>query len=192
MVAPWRSLAKPERVTIVAPDGSIRCQVSAYYAGNIFIIDDMKADLEPGDELRRVLPNGKDDVYRVDDPKLFDTGRMPAHYQVKVSRKGNFAHQTGGYFINVSGPNARVNIGSTDNSTNTVRTGDVFADMRQAIEAGVTDPERKAEIMAAINEAESAKGSGGFLKAYQNIVGTAADHLGVLTPFLPALTGMLG
>lgn len=191
MVAPLKSLAKPEQITIVAPDGSIRCQVRAYFAGNIFIIDDMKADLEPGDELRRVLPNGKDDVYKVDDPKLFDTGHMPAHYQVKVSRKGSFAHQTGGYLVNVSGANARVNIGSTDNSTNIVQTGNIFADMRQAIDAKVADPTRKAEIIAAINEAEAAKGSSGFLQAYQKVIGIAADHLGLLSPFLPALTAML-
>lgn len=192
MVASWKSLAKPEQITIVAPDGNVRCQVTAYYAGSIFIIDDMKADLEPGDELRRVLPNGKDDVYRVDDPKLFDTGHMPAHYQVKVSRKGSFAHETGGYLVNVSGANARVNIGSTDKSTNIVQSVDVFADMRHAIETGVTNSAHKALIMTAIDEAERSKGSDGFVQAYQKIVGTAADHLGLLMPFLPALTGMLG
>jgi hypothetical protein len=110
---------------------------------------------------------------------------------VKVSRKGSFAHQTGGYFVNMSGPNARVNIGSTDNSTNIVQSGDVFAEMRQAIQAGVADSVRKAEIMAAIDEAEKARGSGSFLQAYQKVVGTAADHLSLLTPFLPALTVML-
>lgn len=191
MAAPWKRLGKPELVTIVAPDGAIRCQVTGYYAGSIFTIDDMKADIEPGDELRRVLPNGKDDVFHVDDPKYFDTGFMPAHYQVKVSRKGSFSHQTGGYLVNVHGANSRVNISSTDNSINVVQSGDVFADMRQAIETGMSDSAERTQIMAAIDEAEMAKGSDGFVRAYQKIVSTASDHLSLLTPFLPALTGML-
>lgn len=191
-MAPWRSLSKPEPVTIVAPDGSERCRVTAYFAGSVFIVEDMKAIMEPGDEIRRHLPNGRDDVYRIDDPSLYDTGRMPAHYQVKVSRKGSYEHATGGYYVNVTGPNARVNIGSTDNSTNVVNSGDVFGDMRQAIEAGVQDPARREEILAAIGRAEKARGTPGFLAAYQQIVSVAADHLGILLPFLPALTGLLG
>jgi hypothetical protein len=31
----------------------------------------------------------------------------------------------------------------------------------------------------------------GFAKAYQNFIAAAADHITVLTPFLPALTNML-
>jgi hypothetical protein len=191
-VKPWRNLSKPELVTIVAPDGTERCKVQAFFAGNIFIVEDMNADMQPGDELRRRLPNGRDDVYRIDDPALFDTGRLVAHYQVKVSRKGIFAPDTGGYYVNVSGPNSRVNIASTDNSTNVVNSGDVFGDMRQAIEAGVSNEARRVEIIAAIDAAEEAKGTSGFLAAYQKVVSVAADHLGLLLPFLPAFTSLLG
>lgn len=192
MVAPWRMLSKAETVRIVAPDGSERCAIQAYFSGNIFIVEDMMADMQPGDELRRRLPNGKDDVYRIDDPALFDTGRIPAHYQVKVSRKGTYDHNAGGYKISVTGPNSRVNLNSTDNSTNIAHTGDVFGDMRNAIQTGVADPARRAEILSAIDEAEKAKGTSGFLSAYQKVVSAAADHIGLLGPFLPTLSGLIG
>lgn len=188
---PWRHLSKPEQVRIIAPDGHQRCSVTAYFAGSIFFVEDMKADMEPGDELRRTLPNGKDDVFNIDDPTLFDTRGMTAHYQVKVSRKGTFAPNTGRHIIHVNGPNARVNIGSTDNSTNVSHSGPVFGDMRQAVEHGVEDSVRRAEILAAIDEAERAKGTGGFLAAYQKLVSVAADYIGILSPFIPALTAML-
>lgn len=191
MMAPWRSLSKAEPVRIVAPDGSERCRTQAYFAGNVFIVEDMKADMQAGDELRRLLPNGKDDVYRITDPALYDTGRLPAHYQVKVSRKGTYDHDAGGYKISVTGPNSRVNLNSTDNSTNISYSGDVFGDMRNAIQTGVADPAKRCEIIAAIDEAEQAKGGPKFLSAYQKVVGVAADHLGLLGPFLPALTSMI-
>ncbi len=192
MVAPWRSLSKAEPVRIVAPDGSERCRVQAYFAGNLFIVEDMNADMQPGDELRRSLPNGKDDVYQIVDPALYDTGRMPAHYQIKVSRKGTFDHNAGGHLISVTGPNSRVNINSTDNSTNVAYAGDLFGDMRNVIQAGVADPARRSEIVAAIDDAERAKGTTNFLSAYQKVVSVAADHVGLLSPFLPSLTGLIG
>lgn len=161
------------------------------FSGSSVVIDDMNVVMEPGDELRRRLPNGLGDVYRIDDPRFFDARGMPRHYQVKLSRKGSFQHGTGGHYINVTGPNARVNINSTDNSTNIVNSGDVFGVMRQAVKAGVADPIRRGEIVAAINEAEAARGSTGFTAAYQKIVSVAADHLGILLPFLPALTALL-
>lgn len=191
MVAPWRSVAKAEPVRIIAPDGTERCTVPAYYAGNIFIVDDMRADMEPGDELRRLLPNGKDDVFRIDDPRLYDTGHLPAHYQVKVSRKGTFPHNTGGHYISVSGPNSRVNLNSTDNSTNIVNSGDIFGDMRQVINGRVIDPAQRQEILRAIDEAEEVRGTPSFLAAYQRVVSVAADHIGLLAPFLPALAAMI-
>ena len=64
--------------------------------------------------------------------------------------------------------------------------------MRRAIESGVSDPARRAEILSKIDDAEKSKGTGGFLRAYQALVGTAADHLLLLTPFMPDLTKLLG
>lgn len=191
MVALWKSMCKPETVRIIAPDGSVRSVVVGYHTGDIFFIDDMSADLEQGDELRRVLPNGKDDVYQIVDPQFIDNQIEAPHYQVKVQRKGMFAHDAGGYRVSVSGDNARVNIQSTDNSVNVVNSGSMFSEMRDAITKGVTDREQVAAILAAIDRVEQDKGTSGFLGAYQHLVGVAADHIGLLAPFLPALSQMI-
>lgn len=189
---PWEDVARAEQVTIVAPDGGERCRVKAYFAGDTVFVDDPTVDVEPGDELRRRLPNGKDDAYRVVDSTYVNTDLVAPHHQIKIARKGTFPAGTGGYYVTVSGANARVNIGSTDNSTNVVGDADVFNAMRQAITAGVPDPLRRAEIVTAIDAAEGARGTGAFVKAYRDVMGIAADHLGLLLPFLPALTEMLG
>ena len=83
---PWKHLAKPDDIEIVSPAGEICCRVKGYYGGTMFTIDDMKADVQPSDEIRRALPNGKDEVFFVEDPKFFRDGHFGSHYQVKVSR----------------------------------------------------------------------------------------------------------
>ncbi|WP_298303017.1 hypothetical protein [uncultured Erythrobacter sp.] len=152
----------------------------------------MSADMEPGDELRRQLPNGKDDVYLIKDPALYRTGMVPDHYQVKVERKGVMSANTGGHYISVSGANSRVNINSTDNSSNSTTSNEVFTDLRVAVQAGVPDAVERDAILAAIDEAEEAKGTAGFTSAYQKLMGSAANHMTVIAPFLPALSQMLG
>lgn len=101
-MAPWRSVTKAEQVRIVAPDGAIRCTVNAYFAGTVFVVEDMSLDIEPGDELRRKLPNGKDEVFLVTEPTLFDTGRMARHYQIKFTRKGTYLADTGGFMTSAN------------------------------------------------------------------------------------------
>lgn len=192
MTAMWRNMIKPNDVDVVAPDGSVRCRVKAYYSGKQFIIDDMAVDVRPGDEIRRLLPNGNEEAFVVEDPKFFNAGRVAPHYQIVISRRGNFPRHSGGnYSVNVSGANSRVNIGSTDNSTNTITGGSFFGDLRHAINNGIADEGKRSELTAYVGEIEKATNQRSFLTAYQGLISTAADHVTVLTPFLPALMEMV-
>ena len=58
--------------------------------------------------------------------------------------------------FNVHGPNARVNIDSTDNSTNIVSQGIHFSELRKAIESGVADGVERATILERLTELEMA------------------------------------
>jgi hypothetical protein len=117
---PW-SMISPDDIDVVAPDGTVRSRVKGYYSGKQFIIDDMSVDVREGDEIRRLLPNGREEAFFVTDPKFYKNGHFGSHYQVTIERQGIFDKYTGGnYTINVSGHNSRVNVGSTDNSSNTV------------------------------------------------------------------------
>jgi len=111
---------------------------------------------------------------------------------VSLERRRTVASEPAGYTIAVHGPNARVNIHSTDNSTNTATTHTVFADMRRSVENGVADEDLRKEIVEKIDRAEREVGKPGFVGAYQDLVATAADHVTIIAPFLPALTQFLG
>ena len=91
---PWKSI-KPDLIDIVSPEGEVRSRVNGYYGGSTFFIDDMNVDVRPGDEIRRRLPNGREEAFFVEDPKFYDS-HFGKHYQVKISRRGTFDPKTGG------------------------------------------------------------------------------------------------
>ena len=94
----------------------------------------------------------------------------------------------------VQGENARVNVNSTDHSVNIVMKSkeEFFGAIRQRIESGVPDQEEKRKILDALTALEEPHGKPSFAQRYTELIGTAADHLTLLTPFIPALTEMLG
>ncbi len=182
---------KTDPSTIIAPDGSIRSTPQAQFTGSLIIIQGANVVVLPGDEIRRKLPNGTEEAFNVIDPVFYNEHFGP-HFQIKVSRKGAFPPHTGGnYSVNVTGPNARVNIGSHDQSTN-INAGDVFGDIAAALESGVQDQQKRDTLIEAVEEMKRQQGKTGFIHAYQKFVGLAADHIGLISPFLPALTNLIG
>jgi len=178
---------------IIGPDGVVRSKVQAIGGGDTITIPDPTVVIQPGDEMRRVLPNGTDEIFEVIDPRFHERFHsIPAHFQVKVRRKGTFPHGTGGNLnITMSGANSRVNIASTDNSTNVASDIKVLNDLRSAITDGVSDQEARDKLLAAVEDLQREHGGSGFLGAYQRFMSIAADHIGVIGPFLPALAGLL-
>jgi hypothetical protein len=56
-------------MTVTAPNGSVRWTGHGYFSGEKVIIEDVGAVIFAGDDVRRRLPNGHDDVWTVRDPK---------------------------------------------------------------------------------------------------------------------------
>lgn len=177
---------------VISPDGEVRSSGEGTFQGNRIFVPDVRVQVITGDEIRRRLPSGVDDVFEVVDPRFHDQVRnLPAHLEIHVRRKGAFPHHQGGHFnISVTGANARVNVGSTDNSTNVVAHHAVFNELVGAIRQGVPEPAQEA-LVASVREMESSQGKPGFIPAYQRFMSSAADHMTVIAPFLPALSALL-
>lgn len=90
-----------------------------------------------------------------------------------------------------SGVNARMNLGSTDNSTNVANEPAIFSQLLEAV-TQIKDPDDRREVVAAVEEMRRQQGKSGFVKAYAAFMSTASDHMTVVAPFLPALTSLLG
>lgn len=178
---------------IVAPDGTVRCTTAGHVSEKSITIPDTSITVEPGDEIRRKLPNGREEVFLVKDARYADAFHViPAHYEISIARKGAFPSRTAGHHINVSGQNARVNIGSADHSKNFAVGGDIFDSLKSAVQTSISDNAKVAELTAAIDEMKRQKGGPGFAVAYQKFISVLADHITVVAPLLPALTTLLG
>ena len=94
----------------------------------------------------------------------------------------------------VQGENARVNVNSTDQSVNIVMksTEEFFGAIRQRIESGVPDGDEKRKIIDSLTALQESHGKPSFAQRYTEFIAMAADHMALLTPFIPQLTEMLG
>jgi hypothetical protein len=184
---------RDEKIEIISPEGELRCRVKGAFTGTMVLIDDANADVRVGDEIRRQLPNGKEEAFVVDDPAFYSGGPFGAHYQVKVSRPKVFDKHTGGHYaVNVSGNNARVNIHSSDHSVNLVSGGDLFDQIRRKVENEVGASLERDVLLDAITRLESARNDKtSFAQSYQAFITSAAAHMTIVAPFLPALGEML-
>jgi hypothetical protein len=98
--------------------------------------------------------------------------------------------------VHLHGDNSRLNVNSTDNSTNVIsqRNQSLFVEMRQTARQ-IGDEGVRDEIIGSIDELEKTQGQGGWTHAYERFVQLAAAHMTLFAPFLPALmhiaTGLL-
>lgn len=98
---------------------------------------------------------------------------------------------------NVSGTNARVNIGSADSSVNVVheQPAQVFADLLTAIRAANADREQLRSLEDAVLEMQQTYGEQNFSSKYRAFMSVLADHIQVfgpiVAPYLPTIAALV-
>lgn len=110
-----------DNVTLLKRDGTQTEGIKASVQGNKIHI--MRSDIiiETGDLIRRKMSNGGEETYEVIDPCFHEgLGGIPAGYQIICKKLGlpEAKKTIQSITYNLSGPNARVNTNSVDNSTN--------------------------------------------------------------------------
>lgn len=112
---------------------------------------------------------------------------IPPPIGVPTPRAGKLAEN-----IHFHGPNARLNVESIDNSTNTVSMSKdrVFIELREQAQS-IADEAARVDILARIDTLESTQGTRDFLEAYQSFMATASNHITVFGFLLPVLAQML-
>ncbi|MBY3026500.1 hypothetical protein GFM09_33730 [Rhizobium leguminosarum bv. viciae] len=113
-----------DTVTLVKKDGTvIKEGIKAQVSKGSIITFDASLPIEPGDHFVRLQQSGLAEDYIVIDPGYMSGigGRasIPSHFQSKVRRSDAPVAPPSTIINNIHGPNARVNINSVDNSTNT-------------------------------------------------------------------------
>ena len=189
-----------DRVTLVKKDGQRFENLTASVQAGLIFTDNPKIPIEDGDRFERQLPSGIVDVFTVLDSG-FQQGLhvMPAHYQSKVLK--NTAESppsprpaAGPQVVNnLIGPNTRVNIQSSDSSTNVVsgESAVLFDNLREAIQKSSLDSTVERQLIQNVKAMQSAVGTKTFGERYKEFIAVAADHMTLVAPFLPALKQLL-
>lgn len=116
----------------------------------------MRSDvlIEPNDLIQRTMSNGGVETFKVVDPGYHEGLRStPSHYQMKVQKLGlpEAEKEIQSITYNISGPNARVNNNSVDNSTNVANINTDIAEhismLRSEICKLVADEQEKKEAL---------------------------------------------
>jgi len=116
--------------------------------------------------------------------------------KVQVERRRLMPKKTESQNITIfhlEGANPRVNMNSHDQSLNVVTTsGDqIFTSLRQKITSDIPASDERNEILERLTQLEKAQNSRTFAQRYTEFIAVAANHIALITPFIPALTEML-
>ena len=189
-----------DRVTLVKKDGQRFENLSASVQPGLIFTDNPKIPIEDGDQFERQLPSGIVEVFTVVDSG-FQQGlvTIPAHYQSKVRKNTAESPRSPRpaaepqVVYNLIGPNARVNIQSSDSSTNvvSVESAVLFDDLRETIRESSLDSTVEQQLIQNVEAMQSAVGTKKFAEHYGEFIAAAADHMTLVAPFLPALAQML-
>jgi hypothetical protein len=184
-----------DKVTIIKATGNKLENVTAEVQARKIFFDDGLLPIEEGDRVERILPNGLVEVYEVTERGYFDRPHPHGSYQSTVRKITASTTRTNVTTViyNISGSNTRLNINSTDTSTNVVNVGtdQLFDRLRDEIIRQVANDDARDALLERVRELNEAVGTQTFAQKYQQLLSIAADHMTVLLPFLPALTQLL-
>jgi hypothetical protein len=184
-----------DRVTVVTRSGERFPNVRASVQKNKVIIGDVRLPIHEGDVIERALPNGSLEqhvILQID----YAHGAVAQFFTCHTRKEGAIprANPTPSSVVyNLVGPGSRVNINSTDLSTNVVdvNSTDLFTELRKALESGLDRAEEREGVLAELRGLEFAVGQPSYVERYQKFIASVADHMSVVAPFIPALTQLL-
>lgn len=133
----------------------------------------MFGHIEDGDNLFiRIEPKGIGNYFKSEYLKVKES----------PSTSSNIIHVIGNY--------SRVYNNSTDNSTNILKENSevLFQELTKFIRENIEENQKLLELVYIMEEN---KGKNDFTKSYADFIACAANHVTILSPFIPALTALL-
>ena len=183
-----------DSVTIIKRNGEKHHNIKAVVKKDVIHIPYESVSIEKGDKIQLTQVNRPTQVFVVVDPgfqpKIFN---MPAYFKIKYCDEADVPNTQPLQVFHFNGDNSRVNINSTDSSTNVVNTNsaELFDGLLKLIKEQIEDAKDRESLFATIEAMRQAQGTSGFTSCYQEFMAVASDHITVFGPFIPALTKLL-
>ena len=180
-------------IRIISKDGSnISANLKAHVTSETISLYDLSVDILEGDFIERDLPNNRVERYEIHEANYHDKFHViPAHYTLKVRKTTAIkpVAQTKTVY-NLHGNNSRIYNHSQDRSSNIINesNNNVFNQLKQVVNDNIVD---NTLLLKLLSELEEAKGKASYLEKYTAFIASAANHITLITPFIPALTALI-
>jgi hypothetical protein len=180
-----------DRIILLKSDGRILNDIPCSCQPDIVFIQDETVPVEEGDIIERKLPSGIVETLTVIDPGYYGKHAGFPAYQVKVKRTSQIRKSASTSIVyNINGPNAKVNIDTHDQSINNVNISpdDLF---QKLVYLATEQAEANKELLVHISEMKATVDTPSFVEKYQNFITSAANHITIFAPLIPALTQLI-
>lgn len=123
--------------------------------------------------------------------------QVQAFYLTEFQRKKNEQNKqvssTPNIIYNLNGINSKVNHQSTDYSINSITTpeSDVFNEIKKNLEGSSINATEMKVMADLLEEMRAKQNTFEFNSVYTRFISTAADHISLISPLLPALSRMI-
>jgi hypothetical protein len=172
--------------------GNVSADLKAHVTKDTINLYDLSVDVTEGDIIERDLPNNRTEKYEVliaDYKNAFSV--IPAHYILNVRKTTAIIPTSNSNTVyNLHGNNSRVYHNSEDKSNNIVNesSDNLFDLLKDVIQDKISDNRK---LLSLLNELEESKGKSGYLEKYTAFISNAANHITLISPFIPALTALI-
>jgi len=180
-------------ITIIKKNREVLGPLKADVQNREIHIFDVQLQVEAGDQVLRVLPNGVKETYTIENAE-YEEGfhAIPASYRLHV-RKDNDATRdrtlSATNIFNVKGDFSRVNFQSNDSSLNIQQSSEtVFDAVRRTLHEEIREEAVLKDLLTRLQEIEAAKSQSKWASAYSRFIEVAANHMTIIAPFLPLLS----
>ncbi|MFF2444532.1 hypothetical protein [Priestia megaterium] len=199
----FKNLMK-DKVNLLKQNGEVYENLKANVEKDKILISGISIIIEEGDTIIRALSNNHTEEYIVMDSSCFERKYgIPEHYKLEVRKLTSLSDSNTPGSITIfdrsintinGGSNNRFNKNSTDYSTNLIYTKTditVFDEIREKLNEAQLDQIKKVELLSQVDDLEEAVDTPNFIGRYQKFISSAADHMTLIGPLIPALTELI-
>ncbi|MDR3346333.1 MAG: hypothetical protein LBS73_04065 [Campylobacteraceae bacterium] len=148
--------------------------------------------IEDNDIIEAIYTNGATNIYKVFDAGYHETlMHIPAHYQIKIEKINNPESLSHGTISNISNSNIIISNNSSHLTAQIKQDLSKFNEIKKAIECNGTISNKEVLLQIIEELKQSVNNKETFQIKYNDLVAALANHITILTPFLPYLASFL-
>ncbi len=180
-----------EEIEIFDEYGKYIANVKGFFGKEYLTITDVSIPIVEGQYIIRKLPNGVNEKYEIINSKYNKGNENVCDFYKLTLKKSTIKNKETKTIINNIYNCEKVNVDSIDNSVNIKLNNSeelILNEIKKILDSIQENNKEKKELF---DEMCKNIGKKTFLEKYQLFIASMADHITVLTPFIPFLTSLI-